>query len=137
MSPRSQSVLVFLLALAWFALCRLGHGCRRAAEVGGTELLVRVPAGDSSLIRKVRETGVKNVIVPRIDSAAELRRAFGDELSELPARRLYGNAYAGLAILEADFLGLSFDVYFQMNADDDRLQQVLLETGRRRAGPAW
>ncbi|WP_165924877.1 hypothetical protein, partial [Lysobacter sp. N42] len=68
-------------------------------------------------------------------TADGLRRMFGDELTELPARRVYKNAYAELALLRTDFLGVTFDVYFQMNAETDRLQQVLLETGRRRAGP--
>ena len=47
----------------------------RAAEVGGTELLVRLPSGDPSLIRKVLDAGVRNILVPRVDDAAEVRRA--------------------------------------------------------------
>lgn len=68
-------------------------------------------------------------------TAGELRRAFGEALTELPGRRIYKDAYAELAILGTEFLGVDFDVYFQMNVKTDRLQQVLLETGRRRAGP--
>lgn len=47
----------------------------RAAEVGGTELFVRLPTGDPSLIRKVLDAGVRNVFVPRVDSATEVRKA--------------------------------------------------------------
>lgn len=47
----------------------------RAAEAGGTELLVRLPSGDPPLVRKVLDAGVRNVLVPRVDSAAEVRRA--------------------------------------------------------------
>jgi len=47
----------------------------RAAELGGTELFVRLPSGDPALIRKVLDTGVRNILVPRIDSAEEVREA--------------------------------------------------------------
>lgn len=47
----------------------------RAAEVGGTELLVRLPSGDPALIRKVLDAGVRNLLIPRVDDAAEVRRA--------------------------------------------------------------
>ncbi|MGQ4556192.1 aldolase/citrate lyase family protein [Halobellus sp. GM3] len=61
----------------------------RAAEVGGTELFVRLPAGDPALIRKVLDAGVRNVFIPRVDSAEEVRAAvkatrfvYGDEPGE-------------------------------------------------------
>jgi len=47
----------------------------RAAEVGGTELFVRLPNGDPELVRKVLDAGVRNVFVPRVDSAEEVREA--------------------------------------------------------------
>lgn len=47
----------------------------RAAEVGGTELVVRPTSGDPSVIRKLLDAGVRNVIVPRVETAAEVRRA--------------------------------------------------------------
>lgn len=46
----------------------------RAAELSGTELFVRIPDSDPALIRKVLDAGVRNVLVPRVDSAAEVRR---------------------------------------------------------------
>ena len=46
----------------------------RAAELSGTELFVRVPDSDPALIRKVLDAGVRNVLVPRVDSADEVRR---------------------------------------------------------------
>lgn len=45
----------------------------RAAEISGTELFVRLPSGDPPLVRKVLDTGVRNVLIPRLDSAAEVR----------------------------------------------------------------
>ncbi|WP_313692353.1 HpcH/HpaI aldolase family protein [Halorarum halobium] len=46
----------------------------RAAELVDTELLVRIPEPNPALVRKVLDTGVRNVLVPRIDTAAEVRR---------------------------------------------------------------
>ncbi|WP_312911701.1 HpcH/HpaI aldolase family protein [Natronosalvus caseinilyticus] len=47
----------------------------RAAELGGTELLVRVPESDPAMIRKVLDTGVRNILIPRVDTAEEARTA--------------------------------------------------------------
>lgn len=41
----------------------------RAAEVSDTELLVRVPAPEPALIRRVLDAGVSTLVVPRIDDA--------------------------------------------------------------------
>lgn len=75
----------------------------RAAEVGGTELFVRLPSGDPALIRKVLDAGVRTVFVPRVDTAAEVRAAveatrfvYGDEPGERGMAsgrsRTWGNA---------------------------------------------
>ena len=47
----------------------------RAADVSGTELLVRIPKGEPALIRKVLDSGVRNLLIPRIETAKEVRRA--------------------------------------------------------------
>jgi 2-dehydro-3-deoxyglucarate aldolase len=47
----------------------------RAAEAGGTELLVRLPSGEPPLVRKVLDAGVRTLLIPRVDSAAEVRDA--------------------------------------------------------------
>ena len=62
----------------------------------------------------------------------EVERAFGDDATRLPGRWLYGGAYADLAVRDVEIAGLEFTAYLQMNAQTDRLQQVLLE--RRRVG---
>lgn len=66
----------------------LGH-LTRAADVGGTELFVRLPTVDPPLIRKVLDAGVRNILIPRVDSADEVREAvkttrfvYGDEPGE-------------------------------------------------------
>lgn len=46
----------------------------RAADGTGTELLVRLPTGDPWLVRKVLDTGVANLLVPRVETAAEIRK---------------------------------------------------------------
>ncbi|WP_247004125.1 HpcH/HpaI aldolase family protein [Halosolutus gelatinilyticus] len=47
----------------------------RAAEVGGIDLFVRLPSGDPPLVRKVLDAGVRNLLIPRVDTADEIRAA--------------------------------------------------------------
>lgn len=47
----------------------------RAAEVADIELFVRLPSGDPSLIRKVLDAGVRTILIPRIETAEEVREA--------------------------------------------------------------
>ena len=47
----------------------------RAATVGGIDLLVRLPSNDPAVVRKVLDTGVRTVLVPRVETAADVRRA--------------------------------------------------------------
>jgi len=46
----------------------------RAAELAGVSLLVRVP-NDPHLARKVLDAGVRNILIPRVDTAEEVSRA--------------------------------------------------------------
>jgi 2-dehydro-3-deoxyglucarate aldolase len=47
----------------------------RAADVAGTELVVRVTSGEPSIVRKVLDASVRNVVIPRVETAAEVERA--------------------------------------------------------------
>ena len=47
----------------------------RAAETGGIELLVRIPKPDPALVRKVLDAGVRTILIPRIETADQLRPA--------------------------------------------------------------
>ncbi|WP_132057845.1 HpcH/HpaI aldolase family protein [Halorussus amylolyticus] len=47
----------------------------RAADAAGIDLLVRLPSGDPHVVRKVLDTGIKSILIPRVDSAAEIRGA--------------------------------------------------------------
>jgi len=47
----------------------------RAAEVADVELFVRLPSGEPSLVRKVLDAGVKTILIPRVETATEVREA--------------------------------------------------------------
>mgnify|MGYP006277373665 FL=1 len=47
----------------------------RAAEAADVELLVRLPKPEPALVRKVLDAGVRTVLLPRMETAAELRGA--------------------------------------------------------------
>ena len=47
----------------------------RAAEAADIELLVRLPAPEPPLVRKVLDAGVRTILLPRIETASELRPA--------------------------------------------------------------
>ena len=47
----------------------------RAAETGGIELLVRIPKPEPALVRKVLDAGVRTILIPRIETADQLRPA--------------------------------------------------------------
>jgi 2-dehydro-3-deoxyglucarate aldolase len=47
----------------------------RAAERTEVELLVRLPDTDPTLVRKSLDLGVRNVFLPRVETATEVRKA--------------------------------------------------------------
>lgn len=47
----------------------------RAAAVGDTELVVRITSSDPAIVRKVLDAGVRNIVVPRVETASEVERA--------------------------------------------------------------
>jgi 2-dehydro-3-deoxyglucarate aldolase len=47
----------------------------RAAETADIDLLVRLPKPEPALVRKVLDAGVRTILLPRIETAAELRPA--------------------------------------------------------------
>jgi hypothetical protein len=61
---------------------------------------------------------------------SELEGAFGAALVRLPGRWVYGGAYATRMIEQVPIGGRRFRAIFQMQAETDRLQQVLLERVR-------
>ncbi|WP_224271087.1 HpcH/HpaI aldolase family protein [Haloprofundus salinisoli] len=51
------------------------EGLTRAAEAADIELFVRLPSGDPPLVRKVLDAGVRTILIPRVETAAEVREA--------------------------------------------------------------
>ncbi|KAB1185324.1 MULTISPECIES: HpcH/HpaI aldolase/citrate lyase family protein [Haloferax] len=47
----------------------------RAADVAETEILVRMASGDPSTVRKVLDSGIRNILVPRVETADDVRTA--------------------------------------------------------------
>jgi 2-dehydro-3-deoxyglucarate aldolase len=47
----------------------------RAAESAGIELFVRLPSGAPPMIHKALDTGVSTLLIPQVESAAEVREA--------------------------------------------------------------
>jgi len=47
----------------------------RAAEAGGIELLVRLPKPEPAIVRKALDAGVRSIIIPRVETAEQLRPA--------------------------------------------------------------
>ncbi|WP_135806526.1 HpcH/HpaI aldolase family protein [Halorussus marinus] len=47
----------------------------RAADAAEIDLVVRLPSGDPAAVRKVLDTGVKTLLIPRVESADEIRQA--------------------------------------------------------------
>ena len=68
----------------------------RAADVAETEILIRVASGDPVIIRKVLDAGIRNLVIPRVETADDVRDAikaarfiYDDE----PGERGVGGSY--------------------------------------------
>lgn len=100
---------------------RLEH-LARAADASETELMVRVPSPTPVIVRKVLDTGVRNVLVPRVETADQVRRAvragrfeFDEEIGD-----------RGLALARANAWGLDMDGYPERE-DDSVLVGAMIE----------
>lgn len=47
----------------------------RAADASGIDPLVRLPTSNPAVVRKVLGTGIRSILIPRVDSPSEIRRA--------------------------------------------------------------
>lgn len=95
----------------------------RAAELSGTDLLVRLPTGEPSLVREVLETGVRNVLVPRVRTAGEARRAVRAARYDHEG----GPGDRGIGGSRANRWGAEFDGYLDRE-DASTSVGVMLET---------
>ncbi|ELZ57677.1 MULTISPECIES: HpcH/HpaI aldolase family protein [Halorubrum] len=94
----------------------------RAAERTGVELLVRLPDSDPALVRKALDLGVRNVFLPRVEDAAEVREAVAS------ARFRYddGPGDRGLAAPRARRWGLADD--YVATEDAETMVGTTIET---------
>ncbi|HKJ60135.1 MAG TPA: aldolase/citrate lyase family protein [Halobacteriales archaeon] len=51
------------------------EGYTRAADAVDVDLLVRLPTGEPSLVRKVLDTGVRSLLIPQVETVDDLRPA--------------------------------------------------------------
>lgn len=51
------------------------EGLVRTADAAGIDLLCRIPSGDPVLVRKVLDAGVRTILVPRLETVEEVRKA--------------------------------------------------------------
>lgn len=94
----------------------------RAAETSDVELLVRLPSGEPSLIRKVLDAGIRTVLIPRVETAEEVREA------AKATRFVYDGSPGerGFAAGRANRWGADLDGYVR-RADESVLMGVQIE----------
>lgn len=95
----------------------------RAADAVGTELLVRLPTHEPALVRKALDAGVRNVFIPRIETAADARRAIEAARFEYDG----GPGERGLASPRASRWGGAGDAYPETE-DEEVMFGVTVET---------
>jgi 2-dehydro-3-deoxyglucarate aldolase len=97
----------------------------RAADAADIELLVRIPSADPELVRKLLDAGVRNLLVPRVETAAEVRRAVE------AAHFAYdgGTGERGIGIGRTSRWGGDFERYVERE-DEEVLVGVMIENER-------
>lgn len=97
----------------------------RAADVGGVDIVLRLPTTEPALVRKVLDTGIRNVLIPRIETAAEVRECVA------AARFRYDGEMGdrGLAGVRANRWGDELGDYTE-RADRNVQVGVMLENSR-------
>lgn len=96
----------------------------RAAQAGDAELMVRLPGPDPFRIRKVLDTGVRSLIIPRIETADEVEAAV--EATRFIRDEAPGDR--GLAPARANAWGGTFDGYVERE-DHQVLLGTMIENG--------
>lgn len=97
--------------------------CARAADTAGIELVVRLPSAAPAAVRKVLDTGVRTLLIPRVDSARTVRRAVAASRFEYDD----GSGDRGLAAVRANRWGARLDRYID-EADASVRVGVMIET---------
>jgi 2-dehydro-3-deoxyglucarate aldolase len=96
----------------------------RAADVADIELVVRTPSNDPPLIRKVLDSGVRNLLIPRVKTAEEVRQAA--ETTKFTYDGEMGERGVGGG--RANLWGLHMDDGFLEREDNSILLGIMVET---------
>lgn len=96
----------------------------RAATIGDIELLVRLPCGYPPLVRRVFDTGVRSILLPRVKTADEVRAAVEATRFEYEGRPGERGFVSGC---QANMWGRDLDGYLDRQ-DDTALVGVIVET---------
>lgn len=93
------------------------------AQAAGIDLLVRLPSGDPDVIRKVLDAGIRTVLIPRVETADEVRRAVK------AARFTYDGdpGDRGVASSQASRWGADLDEAFAEREDRETTVGVMVE----------
>lgn len=94
-----------------------------AADNAGIDLIVRIPGSEPFMIRKVLDAGVRTIIIPRIETAEEVRRSIRASrfsYEDKPGKRGFGTA-------PTNDWGIRPKGYTE-NEDESVLVGIMLET---------
>lgn len=96
----------------------------RGAVIGGVEPLVRLPSGDPPLVRRVLDTGIRSIIIPRVTSGQEVQEAVKAsrfQYEDSPGERGFVSG------CQANMWGAELDDYLE-TSDSTSLVGVIIET---------
>lgn len=98
---------------------------QRAADISGIDLIARIPESNPAMVRKVLDSGVRNVIIPRVKTPQEVRRvveAGRFDYGGQPGERGIGGARANM------WESFTDDEDYLKREDDSTLVGVIIET---------
>lgn len=99
----------------------------RAAECANTELIVRIPDSDPACVRKVLDAGVRNVIVPRVETASDVKRAVEASKYEYDGRPGERGVSFGRSSDYGASLSMDGDTEYHLVEDENVLIGALIE----------
>jgi 2-dehydro-3-deoxyglucarate aldolase len=99
------------------------EGLARAAELVDIELLARIPEPEPAIVRKVLDSGVRNVLVPRIETAEQVRAVV--EASRFRYEGEIGDR--GIGGVRANTYGLDLSTEYVDQEDRTAMVGVMIE----------
>lgn len=95
----------------------------RAAEITGTELVVRITSSEPAIVRKVLDASVRNIVVPRVETASEVEKVV--EASQFVHDGQPGER--GVGIGRANYWGETISTDYRQQEDDSVMIGVNIE----------